>query len=532
MRALIVVRLSRVTDATSSPARQLEICQELCRQRGYDVVGVAEDLDVSGAVDPFDRKKRPNLSRWLAGEHLGEDGHPVPFDVVVTYRVDRLTRSIKYLQKLVAWAEDHGKLVVSATESHFDMESPFAAILIALIGTVAEMELEAISERNASAKRRDIRMGKYRGGTPPWGYMAQRDDAGVWRLVQDDEQTKVIREVVQRVLDGDPLQRIAHDLTRRRVPTVKDRIAHLQGKPIKGTPWNATPLKRSLLSEAMLGYAADAKGRPLRSDDGSPIVRAEPILTREVFDRLGVELANRSKRGEPTRRSTSLLLRVIHCGICGLPGYRFNGGSHSQFPRYRCSSMTKADKCGNRTLRLDYADSVVERTLLRLLGDSERLERVWDSGSDHSAELAEVNDILTDLVSLIGTDVYRLGTPQRTQLDARIAGYASRRDELSAQAVKPARWTWRPTGEKFSDWWARQDITGRNVWLRSMGVRLEFDHERVHLILGELLMMAEQLNPSGPIVDLQQTFADMRSSGIQGATIGLGGNIELTRVSD
>ena len=84
------------------------------------MVGVAEDLNVSGTVYPFDRKERPNLARWLAGEHLDDDGNPVPFDVIVTYRVDRLTRSVRRLQELVAWAEDHDKLVVSATESHFD----------------------------------------------------------------------------------------------------------------------------------------------------------------------------------------------------------------------------------------------------------------------------------------------------------------------------------------------------------------------------------------------------------------------------
>jgi hypothetical protein len=59
MRALIAIRLSKVTDA--SPERQLQTCLELCNQRGHEAAGVAEELDVSGAVDPFDRKKRPNL---------------------------------------------------------------------------------------------------------------------------------------------------------------------------------------------------------------------------------------------------------------------------------------------------------------------------------------------------------------------------------------------------------------------------------------------------------------------------------------
>lgn len=523
MRALIVVRLSRVTDATTSPERQLEICEELCRQRSYDIAGVAQDLDVSGAVDPFDRKKRPNLARWLAGEHTDEAGNPALFDVVVAYRVDRLTRSIRHLRKLVDWAEDNDKLVVSATEPHFDMTSPFAAVLIALIGTVAEMELAAISERNASSKRRDIRLGKYRGGTPPWGYRPERDGDGVWRLVHDVEQVKVIHEVVRRVLAGDPLNRVAHDLTRRGIPTVKDRMAQLQDNPMKGTTWNVTPLKRSLLSEAMLGYAVSG-GKPIRNDDGSPVVRSEPILDRKDFDALRVELASRSKRGDPTKRSTSLLLRVIHCGVCGEPAYRFNGGSHSQYPRYRCRSMSKTTRCGNRTVRLDEADSAVEGVILRLLGESERLERQWDSGSDHSAELAELDAELIDVTSLIGTPAYRAGTPQRDALDARIEAMAARQAELSAESVKPAGWTWQPTGELFSDWWERQDVTARNVWLRSMGVRLDFDRTGLRLDLGDLQTLTGQLRPEGAVPRWQRVFEAMSDCGVAGVEIDVDGS--------
>ncbi|WP_065287273.1 recombinase family protein [Mycolicibacter kumamotonensis] len=526
MRALIVVRLSRVTDATTSPERQLEICEELCRQRGYDVVGIAQDLDVSGAVDPFDKKKRPNLARWLAGEHTDEAGNPAVFDVIVAYRVDRLTRSIRHLRKLVDWAEDNDKLVVSATEPHFDMTSPFAAVLIALIGTVAEMELAAISERNASSKRRDIRLGKYRGGTPPWGYRPERDGDGVWRLVHDVEQVKVIHEVVRRVLAGDPLNRVAHDLTRRGIPTVKDRAAQLQGKPMKGTGWNVTPLKRSLLSEAMLGYAVSG-GKPIRSEDGSPVVRSEPILDRKDFDALRVELSSRSKRGDPTKRSTSLLLRVIHCGVCGEPAYRFNGGSHSQYPRYRCRSMSKTTRCGNRTVRLDEADSAVADVILSMIGDSERLERQWDSGSDNSAELAELDAELIDVTSLIGTPAYRAGTPQRTALDARIESLAARQAELSKESVVPAGWTWQPTGELFADWWERQDVTARNVWLRSMGIRLDFDRTGLRLDLGDLQTLTGQLRPDGAVAEWQRTFDALTANGIAGIEIGTDRNYRV-----
>lgn len=538
-RALIVVRLSRVTDATTSPERQLEACRELCAQRGYDVVGIAEDLDVSGAVDPFDRKKRPNFAAWLAGER--ED-----FDAVLAYRVDRLTRSIRYLQSLVRWAEDHRKLIISATEPHFDMTSPWSAVLIALLGTVAEMELEGIRERNASAFRHNFAAGKYRGGIPPWGYLPQQDENGEWRLVQDPEQVQVINEVAARVLDGEPLRAIAHDLTGRGVLTPKDRFAQYQGREVKGYEWHSGPLKRSLTSKTLLGYAvtrevvADARGKAVRTtsgkkqfggetvvrnDDGAPVVRATPILDREVFDRLAVELAGRENRKEPTKRSSGLLLQVIRCGVCGRPAYRQKGGTGRK-PRYRCASAQYREPCGNRSIPLEYADDTVETLLLGMLGTSERLERVWDAGSDHSVELAEINETLIDLTGLLGTGPYKAGTPQRVKLNESIKALAARQAELSNETVKPSGWTWQPTGEKFADWWERQDVTSRNVWLRSMGIRLEFEYvpddpsPSVRLDLGDLGTLTQQLEASGPAAQWRETFEAMTQNGVAGVELG------------
>ncbi|MGV0595108.1 hypothetical protein [Mycolicibacterium porcinum] len=117
----------------------------------------------------------------------------------------------------------------------------------------------------------------------------------------------------------EPLQRIARDLTARGVPTVKDRVAQLQGKPMKGTSWNVTPLRRSLTSDSMLGYATKADGSAVRGDDGAPVIRATPILDRQTLEQLRTELDSRKRRGEPTKRSSSQLLRVVHCGKCDLP---------------------------------------------------------------------------------------------------------------------------------------------------------------------------------------------------------------------
>lgn len=484
-RALIAIRLSRVTDATTSPERQRQACEELCAARGYDVVGVAEDLDVSaGKTTPFDR---PQLGRWLQD--------PSRYDVIVFFRVDRIVRRLFDLADLIRWSREHSVTLVSATESHFDLSTDFGDIIALLVAKVAEMELEAISERNASAFRHNFSKGKYRGGIPPWGYLPEQNDDGEWRLVQDPVQVEVILEVVERVLKGEPLRAIAHDLTGRAVLTPKDRFAQARGREVVGYEWHSGPLKRALTSQTLLGRVVtreqltDAQGRIQRTangkkvfgpetlvvgDDGSPVVRAEPILTRDVFDRVGVELAGRENRKEPTKRSSGLLLRVIYCGECGKPAYRLKGGVGRK-PRYRCASaQTAGGPCANKTISLEWADGEVERHVLENMGPLERRQRVWFSGNDHTDELSEVNEVLADLADQLGTGMFKRGTPQRERLDKRIAALTERQAELSSTPSEPAGWRYEPTGELFSDWWEAQDDEAKNIWLRQMGFRWEW----------------------------------------------------------
>ncbi|WP_448334173.1 recombinase family protein, partial [Streptomyces sp. DSM 41534] len=157
------------------------------------------DLDVSaGKTTPFDR---PQLGKWLK--------RPQDYDVIVFFRVDRIVRRLFDLADLIRWSREHSVTLVSATEAHFDLSTEFGDIIALLVAKVAELELQAISERNASAFKHNYSLGKWRGGMAPWGYVPTQID-GEWRLTQDPDQVTVILEVVERVLKGEPLRSIAH----------------------------------------------------------------------------------------------------------------------------------------------------------------------------------------------------------------------------------------------------------------------------------------------------------------------------------
>ena len=540
LRALIVVRLSRLTDESTSPERQREACEQLCESRGWTVVGIAEDLDVSaGTTSPF---QRPTLSQWI-GDNGTDPGRAGEFDVLVFYRVDRLVRRVRHLGQMLTWSEQYHVNMVSATESHFDLSTPIGRVIAQLVASFAEMELEAISDRIASAYQHNRQLGKWTGGAQvPWGYLPKQTSDG-WRLFKDGKAVPIIEEVAKRVLAGEPLRSVAHDLTERKIPTAKDRMNAHQGRELKGYGWSSGGLKRSMSSPTMLGYATkrdplrDAHGNImrdsqerkqygpeeiLRGPDGSPVQRAEPILTREVFDRVAAELADRENRKEPTKRTNALLLRVIYCDVCERPAYQLKGGQ-GRSDRYRCASAQYKSTCGNGTVVKDKMDHLVESAVLGLLGGSERLSRVWDAGEDHAAELADLDATLTDLAGQLGLSVYRAGTPQRAVLDSRIAELSNRRDELAAITTKPAGWSWKPTGETFADWWEQQSVQERNIYLRSMGVSVRFDSRgelKAHLELGELYRMASEVKASGSLASMTETFDRMTELGIAGVEIG------------
>lgn len=177
-RVLGVVRLSVEQDDTTSPERQREHVQHWADGPAVmgTVIGWAEDLDVSGGMNPF---KRPQLGPWLT--RRVDD-----FDVVAVWKLDRLTRRSRHFAELVDWCEDHGKVIVSTTEG-FDLSTPMGKMFARIIAAFAEGELDTIRARVTDASRKLREKGAWFGGVLPFGYQFADREEGGKKLVQDPE---------------------------------------------------------------------------------------------------------------------------------------------------------------------------------------------------------------------------------------------------------------------------------------------------------------------------------------------------------
>ena len=115
MRLLGAVRLSRDTDETTSPERQDDAITYTTKARGDRLIHIVHDLDVSGAISPFERAE---LGPWLT-----DPDKIAQWDGLIVAKIDRLSRSLLDFQVLLKWCDAHDKTVISIGEG-FDLKAP------------------------------------------------------------------------------------------------------------------------------------------------------------------------------------------------------------------------------------------------------------------------------------------------------------------------------------------------------------------------------------------------------------------------
>jgi DNA invertase Pin-like site-specific DNA recombinase len=342
-----------LTDETTSPERQLATTAAEAARRSWTVVGEAVDLDVSATkTTPFER---PNLGEWL-NDRVDE------FDAIVWAKQDRAIRSMADMAELTKWAKQNSKILVFAegpgggAPITFDLSSDLVSELILMIfAFAAQMEAQSISDRTTDAKLYMRQVGRHPGGSVPYGYKAVETPNG-WKLVLDSPYASIVREVVQKVINGHSVRSLAQELTACGIPTPKDLQRIRNGKwhpPMTYRPWNPAGLNEILKSRNPLGQqtfrGGDGRGpeEVVRGGDGMPVKRAEPLVSQGDWDRLQETLKGRSMQKSSTRKDAALLLRVLFCGVCGKPMYETGNSRKARY--YRCAS-SRTTFCGNKTL--------------------------------------------------------------------------------------------------------------------------------------------------------------------------------------
>ncbi|WP_126174378.1 recombinase family protein [Altericroceibacterium xinjiangense] len=235
--------------------------------------------------------ERPALKRLLADIEAGR------IDIVVVYKVDRLTRSLLDFAKLVETMDKAGTSFVSVTQS-FNTTNSMGRLTLNMLLSFAQFEREVTAERIRDKIAASKAKGMWMGGNPPLGYRPEGRT-----LVIVPEHAEVIRELFRRYLAIGNVRLLTEELDAERI-RVPERTTST-GRPMGGGKFTRGQIYKILSNPIYLGEIHH-KGKVYAG-------KHEAIIDRELWDRVQAKLTDNTqgKQRAATVQSPSLLAGLV-----------------------------------------------------------------------------------------------------------------------------------------------------------------------------------------------------------------------------
>ena len=359
--------------------------------------------------------ERPGMKSALAEARMGA------FDLLLVYRVDRLSRSVRGLAQILEELDVVNVGFRSATEP-FDTTTPAGRMMVQMLGVFAEFERSTIIDRVIAGMERKAAGGGWCGGQRPFGYALdkQRDCL----LVHETESPLVpviFRMYTERRLGANAI------------------AAWLNGaghRTRQGRPWSHASVLTVLRNRVYLG---EVYFRGAHHQAAHP-----PLIDSVIFDAAHALLEERN-RDRSLRRSNSsnyLLSGLVVCAQCGkhYVGAAAHGRS-GRYPYYVCFSRQRYGKSACPAERLP-AEELDDAILAALCDTYERTDLIEEALRKASASFAHEQSFLSGELSSVKEQLAKVESAIDRYLDAFESGalsettLAPRLDKLSRQITE------------------------------------------------------------------------------------------------
>ncbi len=313
--------------------------------------------------------ERPALKRLLADIQAGL------VDVIVVYKIDRLSRSLMDFAKLVETMEAHGVTFVSVTQS-FNTTTSMGRLTLNILLSFAQFEREVIGERIRDKVAASKARGMWMGGKVPLGY-----DVANRKLVVNEAEAARVRRVFELFVE-----------TGSGVETV--RRLQAEGVTAKsGRPLNKGDVYKALNLRTYIGEVTH-KGNIYRGEH-------QAIVPRDLWDRAHAILqVSPRTRAAQNRRHAPALLKGLIFGVDG-----------------RSLSPTHCVKNGRQ-----YRYYVAQRVLKGDAADDVSIVRRMSAAEIEGAVISQVRALLRQPEIVVGTWLaVRREAPDLTESEVRDA---------------------------------------------------------------------------------------------------------------
>ncbi len=277
--------------AFNSLDAQREACEAFIKSQAHEgwtlVKATYDDGGFSGGS-----MERPAVQRLLADVQQGL------VNVIVVYKVDRLTRSLADFAKIVETLDGHGASFVSVTQQ-FNTTSSMGRLTLNVLLSFAQFEREVAGERIRDKIALSKRKGMWMGGNPPLGY-----DVKDRLLVINDAEAETVGLIFRRYLELGCVHELAADLTQCGV--VSKRWVSSRGNTRGGYPYSRGALYYLLHNVIYVGRISHRGA----SYPGQHV----PIVEQALWDEVQAGLAGNRTGAirRPTAPGPALLAGLLY----------------------------------------------------------------------------------------------------------------------------------------------------------------------------------------------------------------------------
>lgn len=284
--------------------------------------------------------KRPALQQLLADCEAGL------VDIIVVYKIDRLSRSICDFADLSKKFDEWGTQFVAVTQE-INTATSAGRMMLNILITFAQYEREVITERVRDKMAASRKKGKWVGGSVPMGYRVENK-----KLVVEPEEARVIQRIFQRFIEVQSPALIAQELN-------KDGIRTKQGKV-----WDKPHIYRILNNHTYIGQVK-YKGSICEGEQNAIVELDVWNRTREILA-LNEPVPRQTKRME-TIAPLKGILRCGHCDCAMMPTYARKNGKRYFY--YLCSRDSKraTSICPVRQIPAGEVERITREQVVKML---------------------------------------------------------------------------------------------------------------------------------------------------------------------
>jgi len=321
----------------SCEAQKEKVISFIKSQENMEVFEVYSDAGFTGA-----NTNRPALMKLL------HDIKQNKIDVVISYKIDRLTRSPKDFYQLIELFDKYNVDFISVTE-RFDTSTPSGRLLRNIMLTFSQFERELTSERTKDKMYQRTQKGMWNGGTVPFGYKAVDK-----KLVIDKRRAEIVQDIYGSYIEN-------HSITK-----IVSRISADNIKDSKGTIISKGQIYYILRNPV---YAGKIRyGNELQKGIHKPIISEDTFNIAQKIHKKGFKKLQLDKRNYLTG-----LIKCKECSSFMTPCHtnKKRDGKVRRYYYYRCTSVIKKDlnNCTTRQVSANRIEDYIFKNLKRISTD-------------------------------------------------------------------------------------------------------------------------------------------------------------------